>query len=122
MPSSKLKSFYETASSRTKSQFQRSPSLTEVKSNIGVLDYKERYTTNTKKYRLFSHVIPEDKRQSRRFLGMTNFYKDIVDKKVRDFDSFNTNAARWQWTKRQEKAFQMIKKVFSTEVLLTDPN
>jgi len=54
------------------------------------LNYKGRYTTNTKENIGYLAIQPlKDKRQLRRFLGMINFHKDVVDKGVRDSGSSN---------------------------------
>ncbi len=64
---------------------------------------------------------PKDKRQLRRFIGMINFYRDMWihwSEILAHLTELTSKTTKWQWTKRQEKAFQTIKKVLSKEVLL----
>jgi len=64
---------------------------------------------------------PKDERQLRRFIGMVNFCRDMWIQRselLAPLTEFTSKTAKWQWTERQEKAFQTIKKVLSNEVLL----
>jgi len=56
---------------------------------FGILDYKGRYTTNTKENTGYLAIQPPEKKQLRKFIGTVNFHKDIVDKEVRDSGSLN---------------------------------
>ncbi len=56
---------------------------------------------------------PKDKRKLRRFIGMINFYRDMWIHRseiMAPLTELTSKTVKWQWTERQEKAVQAIKR------------
>ena len=70
-------------------------------------------------------AVPTTKRQLRRFIGLINYYRDMWIRRseiLSPLSKLCSKTIKWQWTEEQQKAFELIKKVVSKEVLLSYPD
>jgi len=60
-----------------------------------------------------------------KFLGLANYYRQFVKdfmKIARLLHEMTRKEIKWSWGKRQQKAFEELKKRFTTELVLVIPN
>ena len=68
---------------------------------------------------------PTTRKQLRRFIGLINFYRDMWIHRsdlLSPLTALTSKSIPFKWTDIEQKAFEMIKKVISREVLLTYPD
>ena len=68
---------------------------------------------------------PTNKKQLRGFIGMINYYRDMWIRRshvLAPLTELCSKTVKWEWTERQQKAFEMTKKIISREAMLTFPN
>ena len=68
---------------------------------------------------------PQNKRQLRSFVGLINYYRDAWIRRseaLAPLTALTSDKAKWQWTQVEQDAFDTIKRIASTHVLLAFPN
>ena len=68
---------------------------------------------------------PRTKRQLRHFLGMINFYRDVWRRRshiLAPLTAMVSAKAKFDWGKKQQQAFDTMKRVMSKQTLLTFPD
>ena len=68
---------------------------------------------------------PKTRKQLRSFIGMVNYYRDVWKRRshlLAPLSRLTSKSAKWEWTEKEQNAFDTIKKVISRDVLLTYPN
>ena len=70
-------------------------------------------------------AIPKTKRELRKFIGLVNYYRDMWIRRsdvLAPLTSLTSKQAKWQWTPREQEAFDTIKRIVGKETLLAYPN
>ena len=68
---------------------------------------------------------PKIRRQLRRFIGMINYYRDMWAKRSEVFAPLarlTSKEVKWEWTNREQVAFEKAKTILSKEALLAFPD
>ena len=68
---------------------------------------------------------PKTKKQLRGFIGLVNYYRDMWKGRshlLAPLTALTSKTVKWQWTDKEQKAFNEIKKVISRDVLLSYPD
>jgi hypothetical protein len=67
---------------------------------------------------------PQNKHELRSFIGMVTYYKDMWKNRAHILSPLTdlTKNVQYQWNEEHQKAFEDIKRVISTDVLLTYPD
>ena len=74
---------------------------------------------------VLSWLISKNVKDMRKFLGLINYYKRFIKdfaKVARLMNVLTRKDVKWQWREEQEQAFNELKKVFTTRLVLTAPN
>ena len=69
--------------------------------------------------------MPKSVKDVQKFLGLANYYRWFVKdfaKIVRLLHEITRKENKWSWGKRQQKAFEELKKKFITELVLVTPD
>ena len=67
---------------------------------------------------------PKNKRQLRRFLGMVNYYRDMWKQRshiLAPLSQLVSKTIKWEWTQKQQTAFEEAKKMIQKETMLAYP-
>ena len=79
-----------------------------------------------KKVQAITAVLPPtNRRQLRRFIGMINFNKDMIQGRsstIAPLTKLTSKTVPWKWTEVEQKAFEEIKSKLSKQTLLTYPD
>jgi hypothetical protein len=79
-----------------------------------------------KKVEAISRILPpKNKRQLRRFLGMINYYRDMWKRRshvLAPLTAISSNKSKWQWTDKEQKAFEEAKRMVMREAQLNYPD
>ena len=68
---------------------------------------------------------PKNKRELRKFIGLINYYRDMWIRRsdvLAPLNALTSTQAKWQWTEKEQQAFETMKKIVSREVILAYPN
>ena len=68
---------------------------------------------------------PKTRRELRRFIGIINYYRDMWIHRssiLAPLSRLTSKQVPWQWTDKEQKAFDNMKKIIGKEVLLSYPN
>ena len=68
---------------------------------------------------------PKTRKELRRFIGVVNYYRDMWPRRsdiLAPLSKLVSDKVPWKWTDREQKAFELMKKVISKEVLLSYPD
>ena len=72
-----------------------------------------------------SHILPpKTRRQLRRFLGMVNYYRDMWKRRshiLRPLSRLVSKSVKFEWTKKEQKAFEDAKRMVQKETMLAYP-
>ena len=74
---------------------------------------------------IFQIAKPTGKRDVRRFIGMVNYYRDLWIRRshvLAPLTKIAGASAKWQWTEKEQNAFDTMKEIISKETLLAYPN
>jgi len=69
--------------------------------------------------------IPKMVRDIRKFLGLTNYYRQFVKdfaKLAWPLNNLTRKEEKWRWESKQQKAFKQLKQVFTSRPLLVAPD
>jgi len=69
--------------------------------------------------------IPKMVRDVRKFLGLANYYRQFVKdfaKLARPLNNLTRKKEKWRWGDEQQKAFEQLKTVFTSQPLLVAPD
>ena len=69
--------------------------------------------------------IPKMVRDIRKFLGLTNYYRQFIKNfaaLTKPLNMLTRKDKKWRWKKAQQKAFKQLKGIFTTRLLLVAPN
>jgi len=69
--------------------------------------------------------IPRMVRDVRKFLGLTNYYRQFIKNFValaKPLNMLTRKDKKWKWEKAQQKAFEQLKGIFTTRPLLVAPD
>ena len=68
---------------------------------------------------------PKNRRQLRRFLGMVNYYRDMWKRRshiLAPLSKLAGSSTKWQWTSKEQKAFEEVKHMVAQEAILAYPD
>jgi hypothetical protein len=68
---------------------------------------------------------PKTKRELRGFIGIVNYYRDMWEHRadiLAPLTALTSKTVKWQWTVKEQKAFDDMKRIMSREVLLVYPD
>jgi len=69
--------------------------------------------------------VPKSVKDIQKFLGLANYYRQFVKdfaKIEKPLHEMTRKETKWNWGERQQKAFEELKKRFTTEPVLVTPN
>jgi len=69
--------------------------------------------------------VPKTVRDVGKFLGLANYYRQFVKdfaKLARPLNNLTRKDERWKWEEQQQKAFEQLKMVFTSQPLLVAPD
>jgi hypothetical protein len=69
-------------------------------------------------------TAPQNCRQSRHFIGMVNFYRDMWSRRshlIAPLSAMMSKDVPWKWGEEQQQAFEEVKRVVAKETLLAFP-
>jgi len=69
--------------------------------------------------------VPKMVRDVRKFLGLTNYYRQFVKdfaKLARPLNNLTRKKEKWRWGSEQQEAFEQLKQVFTSRLLLVAPD
>ena len=69
--------------------------------------------------------IPKMVRDIRKFLGLTNYYRQFIKNfatLAKPLNTLTRKDKKWRWGEDQQKAFKQLKGIFTTRLLLVAPN
>ena len=75
--------------------------------------------------RVFKWSTPKEVKDVQSFLGLTNYYQQFIKDFVviaRLLHDLVKKDQKWNWTERQEKMFQKLKKRFTKKLVLVAPS
>jgi len=64
---------------------------------------------------------PKNVKDVRKFLGLTNYYRRFIKdfaQVARQMNMLTRKDMKWQWGKKQQKAFDKLKRIFTTRPVL----
>ena len=70
-------------------------------------------------------LVPKTIRDIRKFLGLANYYRQFVKdfaKLARPLNNLTRKDEKWRWEEEQQKAFEQLKTVFTSQPLLVTPD
>ena len=68
---------------------------------------------------------PKNVKDIRKFLGLANYYRRFIKdfaQVARLMNVFTQKDERWQWEKAQQKAFDELKRIFTSKLVLVAPD
>ena len=68
---------------------------------------------------------PKNKHDVRRFIGMVNYYRDLWIRRshvLAPLSAISGKSAKWQWTEKEQNAFDTMKRIISKGTLLAYPD
>ena len=71
--------------------------------------------------RMLSWPEPKNMKDVRKFLGLTNYYKRFIKdfaQIARSMNILTRNNVKWQWKKKKQQAFDELKGIFTTRLVL----
>ena len=74
---------------------------------------------------MYNIAVPKTRRELRRFIGMVNYYRDMWIRRsdvLAPLTKLCSKNVKWAWTDEQQKAFDLMKKIISRQVLLSFPD
>jgi len=75
--------------------------------------------------RMLSWPEPKNMKDVRKFLGLTNYYKRFIKdfaQIARSMNILTRNNVKWQWKKKKQQAFDELKGIFTTRLVLAAPD
>jgi len=75
--------------------------------------------------RVLSWPEPKNMKDIRKFLGLTNYYRKFIKdfaRVARPINVLTRKDVKWQWGVEQQKAFDKLKRVFTTKPVLAAPD
>jgi len=69
--------------------------------------------------------VPKMIRDVRKFLGFTNYYRQFVKdfaKLAQPLNNLTRKEEKWRWGSEQQKAFEQLKQIFTSRLLLVAPD
>ena len=70
-------------------------------------------------------LVPKTVRDVRKFLGLSNYYRQFIKNFVtlaKPLNMLTRKEEKWKWEEAQQKAFEQLKGIFTTRLLLVAPN
>jgi len=70
-------------------------------------------------------LTPKCIKDVQKFLGLANYYHQFIEgfaSKARPLHDMVKKDKKWEWTKKQERAFRELKKRFTEELVLVAPD
>ena len=70
-------------------------------------------------------LVPRNVKEVQKFLGLANYYRRFIKDFTRiaaPLHMLVRKEQKWKWKKEQEKAFERLKTVFTTEPILAIPD
>ena len=70
-------------------------------------------------------LVPKTVRDVRKFLGLTNYYRQFIKNfamLAKLLNMLTRKDKKWRWGEDQQKAFEQLKEIFTTRLLLVAPN
>ena len=70
-------------------------------------------------------LVPKNVKEVQKFLGLANYYRRFIKDFARiaaPLHMLVRKEQKWKWEKEQEKAFERLKTVFTTEPILAIPD
>jgi len=70
-------------------------------------------------------LVPRNVKEVQKFLGLANYYRRFIKDFTRIAAPLHVlvrKEQKWKWEKEQEKAFERLKMVFTTEPILAIPD
>ena len=70
-------------------------------------------------------LVPRNVKEVQKFLGLANYYRRFIKDFTRIAAPLHVlvrKEQKWKWEKEQEKAFERLKTVFTTEPILAIPD
>ena len=74
---------------------------------------------------IFNIAQPKGKRDVQKFVGMVNYYRDLWIRRshvLAPLTKLVGANAKWQWTEKEQNAFDTMKRIVSKEILLAYPD
>jgi len=74
---------------------------------------------------MLSWPQPKNMKDIRKFLGLANYYRRFIkdfSQVARPMNVLTQKAERWQWEKAQQKAFNKLKRIFTSKLVLVAPD
>jgi hypothetical protein len=81
--------------------------------------------TTSKVHAIMNIAPPKTRKELRRFIGMVNYYRDLWIRRsdvLAPLATLTSKTTKWKWTSEHQKAFDLMKKIISKEVLLAYPD
>ena len=75
--------------------------------------------------RVLSWLEPKNVKDIRKFLGLANYYRRFIKdfaQVARPMNMLTRKDVKWQWRKEQQKAFNKLKEIFTTRLVLAVPD
>ena len=75
--------------------------------------------------RVLNWLVPRNVKEVQKFLGLANYYRRFIKDFTRIAAPLHVlvrKEQKWKWEKEQEKAFERLKTVFTTEPILAIPD
>ena len=93
---------------------------------LGVVIGPNRIEMEKKKVdRVLSQPEPKNMKDIRKFLGLANYYRRFIKdfaRVVKPMNMLTRKDIKWQWRKKQQKAFDKLKEIFMTRPVLAAPD
>jgi len=74
---------------------------------------------------VLSWLQPKNVKDVRKFLGLTNYYRRFIKdfaQVARPINVLTQKDKKWQWEETQQKAFDKLKRIFTSKLVLTAPD
>ena len=74
---------------------------------------------------VLSQPKPKNVKDIRKFLGLTNYYRRFIKdfaQIARPMNMLTRKDVKWQWERKQQQAFNKLKRIFTTRLVLVAPD
>jgi len=76
-------------------------------------------------YRVLNWLQPKNAKDVRKFLGLANYYRRFIKdftRVARPMNVLTQKDEKWQWEEAQQKAFDELKRIFTSKLVLAAPD
>jgi len=76
-------------------------------------------------YRVLNWLQPKNAKDVRKFLGLANYYRRFIKdftRVARPMNMLTQKDEKWQWEEAQQKAFNELKRIFTSKLVLAAPD